>query len=184
MEKFPFRFDLVSRPALLALGVHSGNADVTLTDDDRFVARFGRWVVDTPLSNIDCVEVTGPYRSYKAIGLRGSWVDQGITFGTSTKGGVCVTFHEPVKNLIRGHEGPPRADGHRCGREGPGGSNRVPKGLAVGTKRVEDCDAGNPGSVRVRRGGTTWAHPRHSEAQYSFSSARIRSISARSSVTP
>ena len=102
METFPFRFDRVSRPALLALGVHPGNTEVRLTDDDRFVARFGRWVVDTPLSNIDCVEVTGPYRRYKAIGLRGSWVDQGITFGTSTKGGVCVTFHEPVPRLIRG----------------------------------------------------------------------------------
>jgi hypothetical protein len=100
METFPFRFDLASRPLLLGLVVHPGNASVTLTDDDRFVARFGHWVVDTPLANIDCATVTGPYRWYKALGLRGSWVDNGITFGTSSAGGLCVTFHEPVPGLL------------------------------------------------------------------------------------
>ena len=99
METFPFRFDPLYRPVLLGLGVHSGNAAVTLTDDDRFVAKFGRWMVDTPLVNIDCVEITGPYRSYRAIGVRGSAVDQGITFGSSRRGGVCVTFHEPIPGL-------------------------------------------------------------------------------------
>ena len=102
METFPFRFDPPYRPLLLGLGVHPGNSSVTLTDDDRFVAKFGRWVVDTPLSNIDCVEITGPYRAYRAIGLRGSAVDLGVTFGSSRKGGVCVTFHEPVPKLIPG----------------------------------------------------------------------------------
>ena len=87
---------------LLALGVHPGNALVTLTDDDRFVAGFGRYKIDTPLSNIDCIEVTGPYRWYRAIGIRGSTVDNGITFGSSTAGGVCVTFHEPIRRLLPG----------------------------------------------------------------------------------
>jgi hypothetical protein len=100
VETFQFKFDFAFRPMLLALGVHPGNCSVTLTDDDRFVARFGRWVIDTPLSNIDCAEVTGPYRWYRAIGLRGSWVDQGITFGTTAAGGVCVTFHERIPRLI------------------------------------------------------------------------------------
>lgn len=101
-EVFPFRFDLAFRPMLLTLGVHPGNTSVTLTDDERFVARFGRWQVDTPLANIDCVEITGPYRWYKAIGLRGSFVDRGITFGTTTAGGVCVTFIESIPNLLPG----------------------------------------------------------------------------------
>ena len=87
---------------LLPLGVHPGNALVSLTDDDRFLARFGRWRVDTPLSNIDCVETSGPYRWYRAIGIRGSTVDNGITFGSSTAGGVCVTFHEPIQRLLAG----------------------------------------------------------------------------------
>ena len=101
-ETFEFRFDALARPLLLGLGVNPGNCSVTLTDDDRFVARFGRWSVDTPLSNIDCVQVTGPYRFHKAIGLRGSWADSGVTFGTSAAGGVCVTFVEKISKLIPG----------------------------------------------------------------------------------
>lgn len=102
MERFPFRFDRVFVPTLLAIGVHPGNSSVVLSEDDRFVATFGRWKVDTPLSNIDCIEVSGPYRWYRAIGVRGSRVDNGITFGSTTAGGVCVTFHEPIPRLIAG----------------------------------------------------------------------------------
>lgn len=101
-DEFRFRFDPLALPVLTALGVFPGNSSVTLTDDDRFVAKFGRWRVDTPLDNIDCVKVTGPYRRYRAIGLRGSRVDHGITFGTTGAGGVCVTFIEPVAKLIPG----------------------------------------------------------------------------------
>jgi hypothetical protein len=104
MDTFAFRFDPGYRPLLLGLGVHPGNSSVTLTDDDRFVARFGRWVVDTPLANIDCVEITGPYRAHRAIGVRGSAVDRGLTFGSSTKGGVCVTCREPLPKLLPGME--------------------------------------------------------------------------------
>jgi hypothetical protein len=100
MDTFLFRFDGVFRPLLRVLGVHPGNSSVTLTDDDHLVARFGRWVVDTPLTNVDCAKATGPYHWYKAIGLRGSWVDQGITFGTTTAGGTCVTFVEPIHRLV------------------------------------------------------------------------------------
>ena len=101
-ETFDFRFDPLALPVLAALGVFPRNSSVTLTDSGHFVARFGRWRVETPLSNIDCVEVTGPYRSYRAIGLRGSRVDHGITFGTTAAGGVCVTFIEPIPRLLPG----------------------------------------------------------------------------------
>ena len=107
MQEFLFRFEPVFMPMLLAIGVHPGNSRVTITDDDRFVARFGRWVVDTPLVNIDCVQVTGPYRSSKAIGVRGSMVDQGITFGSSPKRGLCVTFLEPIPGLLPGIQAHP-----------------------------------------------------------------------------
>ena len=106
-QTFPFRFDPVFRPMLLGLGVHPKSASVTLTADDRFVARFGVRKVDTPLVNIDCVQTSGPYRWYRAIGLRGSRVDNGITFGTSVVGGVCVTFIEPIPPLIPGMKGHP-----------------------------------------------------------------------------
>ena len=102
METFPFSFELVFRPFLLGLGVHPGNSLVTLTDDDRFVAQFGRWQVDTPIANIDCIQTSGPYRFYRAIGVRGSSVDNGLTFGSTTDGGVCVTFHQPVRRLLPG----------------------------------------------------------------------------------
>ena len=102
METFPFRFDAMTRPFLLGLGVHPGNCRVDLTDDDRFVAKFGRWVVDTPIDNIDCVKLTGPYKRHRAIGLRGSFVDSGATFGSSIVGGVCVVFKDPVKGVIPG----------------------------------------------------------------------------------
>lgn len=104
---FRFRFDPLAVPVLAALGVFPGNTSVTLTADDRFVARFGRWQVDTPIRNIDCVQATGPYRRYKAIGLRGSRVDHGITFGTTAAGGVCVTFVEPIPNLLPGMKNHP-----------------------------------------------------------------------------
>ena len=106
-QTFRFRFDPLAVPLLTALGVFRGNSVVRLTEDNRFVAKFGRWQVDTPISNIDCVKVTGPYRRYKAIGLRGSRVDHGITFGTTAAGGVCVTFVEPIPRFIPGMKSHP-----------------------------------------------------------------------------
>ena len=52
-----------------------------------------------PLKNISCVKRTGPYSAVKVIGARGSFADRGATFGTTTAGGVCVEFKEPVKIL-------------------------------------------------------------------------------------
>jgi hypothetical protein len=95
---FPFAFEPRFVPLLRALGVTPANSEVVVTPE-RFVARFGRWVVDTPVSNVADARVSGPYRSYRAIGPRGSLADRGATFGSSTAGGVCVLFHEPVTGL-------------------------------------------------------------------------------------
>ncbi len=51
------------------------------------------------MRNIKCVQRTGPYAALKAIGARGSFTDRGATFGTTTAGGVCVEFKQPVKIL-------------------------------------------------------------------------------------
>ena len=57
-------------------------------------------MVRTPLSNVAWVEVTGPYRWWKVIGpARGSFADRGLTFATTTRGGVCLGFHEPVPGI-------------------------------------------------------------------------------------
>ncbi len=52
------------------------------------------------MSNIAGLEITEDYRWYKAIGIRGSLADHGITFGTNPDRGLCVKFVEPVDALV------------------------------------------------------------------------------------
>lgn len=40
-----------------------------------------------------------PARAYRAIGPRGSLTDRGLTFGTTTAGGVCLCVAEPIHGL-------------------------------------------------------------------------------------
>ena len=95
---YDFKFDTHWRPLLAAMGVTPRAARVVLLED-RFVARFGPWVVRTPYANVREVCVTGPYRWYTAIGARLSFADRGLTFGTTTSGGVCMLFNEPITGL-------------------------------------------------------------------------------------
>jgi hypothetical protein len=99
---FPYDFDVRYQWIWWPLGVRE-NDGVTITDDGGFVATFGGWRVETPLSNIKGWQVSGPYRWYRAVGLRGSRVDSGITFGTTPRGGVCVLFAERIPQVV-----PPR----------------------------------------------------------------------------
>ena len=69
-------------------------------DDDGFHARFGRLRVDAPWEDVAGSCLTGPFRWYRAIGPRLSLADRGVTFGSATEGGVCVTFHRPVAALL------------------------------------------------------------------------------------
>jgi hypothetical protein len=95
---FPYRFDNRWRPLFAALRV--GDRDGVAVLDDRLVATFGRWHVDTPLTNIDHTEITGPHRWYTAVGLRLSWADDGITFGTNSSAGLCIAFVDKVPKVI------------------------------------------------------------------------------------
>ncbi|HET6710513.1 hypothetical protein [Amycolatopsis sp.] len=61
--------------------------------------RFGPWLVETPLSNLAGAEATGPYRALRVFGVRLSLADRGLTFGTTTRGGVCLRFREPVRGI-------------------------------------------------------------------------------------
>lgn len=97
-DRFEFRFHKVYLPMLAAVGVTPATAHVVVTDD-RLVARFGPWLCSTSLSNVADVCVTGPYTAVKAIGARMSVADRGLTFGTTTEQGVCLTFHRPVAGL-------------------------------------------------------------------------------------
>jgi hypothetical protein len=104
--EFPFDVDPRFRSLLLMLGVRGNTARVEIGPARGLVARFGPVQVRTSLDNIAGVELTGPYRWYKAIGIRESWVDHGLTFGTTTAGGVCIRFHAPVRGLGPGARHP------------------------------------------------------------------------------
>ncbi|TCB98553.1 hypothetical protein E0H26_09310 [Micromonospora zingiberis] len=99
--RFGFRFDPSWRPVLALLGVRPSTAWV-LVDANDLAVRFGPWRLRTTRDNVAGVETTGPYRWWRAIGTRVSASDVGITFGTSTAGGLCVRFVRPVPALLPG----------------------------------------------------------------------------------
>jgi hypothetical protein len=97
---FPYDFDRRYRLIWGPLGARPDVDGVTITGDGRLVATFGRYRVETPVANVKDVKVTGPYRWWKAIGIRGSLVDSGLTFGTTARGGVCILFHDRIPQVI------------------------------------------------------------------------------------
>jgi hypothetical protein len=97
-ERFEFACEgAVGRAAeLLGLAAHA----YVEVDDTTFTARFGPWMVRTPLSNISGVSVTGPYAPWKVIGPpRLSFADRGLTFATTARQGLCIRFFEPVVGI-------------------------------------------------------------------------------------
>lgn len=96
---FPYRFDGRWKPLFAVLRVDDDDG-VTLTARGRLVATYGRARVDTPLTNIDHTESTGDHRWYTAVGLRLSAADDGITFGTNHRSGLCIAFKEKVPKVI------------------------------------------------------------------------------------
>ena len=83
----------------LAFGVVPGRDGVTVRND-RLRATFGFFNLETPLANVAGGHVTVGYRWYTAIGVRLSFVDDGLTFGTSRDRGVCVHFRQRVPPVI------------------------------------------------------------------------------------
>lgn len=97
--RFPFRFDPVHRALALPFGVTPGNSAVEVADGE-LVARYGRWTVRTPLTNVAGTCVTGPYTTLRTGGpARMSAVDRGLTFSSNGERGLCILFHEPVTGL-------------------------------------------------------------------------------------
>jgi hypothetical protein len=58
-------------------------------------ARFGPFKFRTALANIERWEISGPYRWYTAIGMRGTPGKPETTFGGSAHGGVALVLREP-----------------------------------------------------------------------------------------
>ncbi|MGB9308401.1 MAG: hypothetical protein WCB92_33370 [Mycobacterium sp.] len=96
---FPYRYDPRFAPIWLPFR-WPGEQGVTLTDDGRFVARYGVLHVDAPLSSVRDAHVAGPYRWWTAVGPRLSLADDGLTFGTNAQAGVCVHFEPPIRRVI------------------------------------------------------------------------------------
>ncbi|MCU1369530.1 MAG: hypothetical protein JWO77_724 [Ilumatobacteraceae bacterium] len=97
--RIPFDFDTRYRLAGRLFGVTPSTAYVEL-DDERFVAQFGPWRVETERSNIRGAGLSGPYSVLKTIGsAHVSASDRGLTFATNNQAGVCITFREPVTGI-------------------------------------------------------------------------------------
>jgi hypothetical protein len=86
---FPFRIDSGLRPILLFFGVRRSSAWTRL-DDDRMVTRFGFFSVDIPLTDIEWWDITGPYKWYRAVGVRQTIPKPEISFGSTAVGGLRV----------------------------------------------------------------------------------------------
>lgn len=97
---FPYRYDDRWKPMFLALRLRPTNGVTVDHDADQLEATFG-WVrVRTELSNIDHTAITGPHRWYTAVGLRLSFADDGVTFGTNHRAGLCIAFRDKIPRVI------------------------------------------------------------------------------------
>jgi len=93
-----FSFDVeasVARAAML-FGVRAERAELRI-EDEHLCATFGPWTLRTRLDNVTGATLTGPYMYWRVAGpAHLSLRDCGVTFATSTRRGVCLSFAEPV----------------------------------------------------------------------------------------
>lgn len=94
---WPFRFDWPVRAASALAGAVPSTTEVEV-GETHLSARYGPWSVRTELANVASVSLSGPYSLLKVGGpARLSVADRGVTFATTTAGGVCISFHRPVR---------------------------------------------------------------------------------------
>ena len=98
-QTYRFEFEDKYTPFLALLGITADNSWVTVTDT-HVRAKFGLARTSIRLDNITGVCITGPYRGYRAIGTRLGLSDGGLTFGSTTAGGVCIDVREPIRPAI------------------------------------------------------------------------------------
>lgn len=96
---FPYDFDRRWSVVFATLGVRDTDG-VTVGDDGSLRATYGRVGITTTIDNVDHTEITGPHRWYTAVGLRLSLSDDGVTFGTNHRSGLCIEFIERVPKVI------------------------------------------------------------------------------------
>lgn len=99
-RRFPFAFEPKLAPLARLLAVRPQNTYVELREESLLI-RFGRWSLETPLSNVVAITRTGPYAWWKVAGPpRLSLADRGITFATTPARGLCITFRDPVPAVL------------------------------------------------------------------------------------
>jgi len=100
-ERFAYAIDPLYWPLLVPFGLRRSRDGVTLTDEGSLSATFGFVKVATPLGNVAEAHITRDYRWWTAFGVRGSMVDDGLSFGTNHRAGVCIHFAEKVPSVLR-----------------------------------------------------------------------------------
>lgn len=96
---FPFDLDRRWSPLFKLLGVTHRDG-VTVKPSGATTIAFGRWKVQTDTDNIVHTVTTGPHRWWTAVGLRLSFADDGLTFGTNHHAGLCIEFREKIPRVI------------------------------------------------------------------------------------
>src|ERR1700729_3223015 len=110
-KRFAYAIDRRYLPLLVPFGLRGSKDGVTLTDEGILLATFGFFKIKTPLANFTEAHITRNYRWWTAFGVRGSMVDDGLSFGTNHNAGVCIHFAEKGPSPLRpsGHSAPPVA---------------------------------------------------------------------------
>jgi hypothetical protein len=98
---FRYAIDRRYLPVLLPFLLRPSRDGVTLTDNGLFVATFGLVKIKTPRANVTGGHITEDYRWWTAFGIRMSMADDGLTFGTNNRRGVCVHFEDKVRSPLR-----------------------------------------------------------------------------------
>jgi len=96
---FPYELDRRWNLMFKAVGVSSSDG-VTVGADGNVIATYGRRSVETAVDNIDHTLVTGPHRWWTAVGMRLSFADDGLTFGTNHRKGLCLAFVQRIPKVI------------------------------------------------------------------------------------
>jgi hypothetical protein len=97
------RFDFEASPQVRRwnrlFGVGPRSAYVVVDDGD-LIAHFGPWTLATTCDNVIEAAITGPYRLWRVAGpARLSLADRGLTFATTARAGLCLTFRTSVPGL-------------------------------------------------------------------------------------
>ncbi len=98
-REFEFAFEGRYRLPALVFGIRPATARVVVTDEELLV-RFGPWRLRTALANVAGTQVSTGYAWYRTAGpAHLSLTDRGVTFATTSRRGLCVSFVGHVRAI-------------------------------------------------------------------------------------